>query len=118
MEYPKVQPCESSRMVGVGLGVNLVMHNVPKWLDTREKSYSECCNIFKMWLTILESLNISSGISGILYFGISGISGIPYLQSHWHFFHLKTFVFEESKLYLYLSINISNQRVNIRSNTD
>ena len=66
----------------------------------------------------MESLNISSGISGILYFGISGISGIPYLQSHWHFFHLKTFVFEDSKLYLYLSINISNQRVNIRSNTD
>ena len=32
---------------------NPLMHNVPKWLDTLQKSCSKCCKIFKVYLTIL-----------------------------------------------------------------
>ena len=34
--------------------VNPLMHNVPKWPDTLQKSCSKCFKIFKVCLTILE----------------------------------------------------------------
>ena len=34
--------------------VNPLMHNVPKWSDTLQKSWSKCFKIFKVCLTILE----------------------------------------------------------------
>ena len=33
--------------------INPLMHNVPKWSDTLEKSCGKCCKIFKVCLTIL-----------------------------------------------------------------
>ena len=32
---------------------NPLMHNVPKWSDTLQKSCSKCCKIFRVYLTIL-----------------------------------------------------------------
>ena len=34
-------------------GLNPLVHNVPNWSNTLEKSYSICCKIFKVCLTIL-----------------------------------------------------------------
>ena len=31
----------------------LSMHNIPKWSGTRQKSYSTCCKVFEVCLTIL-----------------------------------------------------------------
>ena len=40
--------------------LNPLMHNVPKWSDTLQKSCSKCCKIFKVRLTILEHYALKS----------------------------------------------------------
>ena len=38
--------------------LNTSVHNVPKWLNTLQKSCNKCCKIFKVYLTILGSCTL------------------------------------------------------------
>ena len=65
------------------------MHNVPKWLDTLQKSYRFCCKIFKVYLTILGHYAfwdiIQRGEWSLKSAGRISVSFIKYWKQKWKY---------------------------------